>query len=134
MTDRIAEIQERLEKATPGPWESRGPMGYDFEYEVRTEDAEPRNKHYWPMRICQTIRGQRSDADAANFDFIAHAPTDIKTLLRLLEEAERRRDEAEGLVQMLMTNDPMEYVADGGVTVLDVWRKEVERVLRRGVR
>lgn len=31
---------------------------------------------------------------------------------------------AKQLLQTLIENDPMEYVADGGVTVLDVWRKD----------
>lgn len=33
------------------------------------------------------------------------------------------------LVQSLIDNDPMEYVADGGITVLDVWRKDAKRIL-----
>lgn len=35
------------------------------------------------------------------------------------------------LVADLLDNDPNELAADGGVTVLDVWRKDAARVLGR---
>lgn len=33
------------------------------------------------------------------------------------------------LVQAMLDNDPDELVADGGVTMLDVWRKDARRLL-----
>lgn len=76
-------IRERLAKATPGRWVRIGPMGAysGTVYEVRTPDAEPKNEHYWPFRICRTVVGQTAAVDEHNFDFIAHAPADIQALL-----------------------------------------------------
>lgn len=38
----------------------------------------------------------------------------------------------EELVKALIENDPAELAADGGVTVLDVWRKDARAVLASG--
>lgn len=55
-------------------------------------------------------------------DYMRAASPD--TILALIEENERLR----GHIGVLLDNEPDELAADGGVTVLDVWRKEaVER-------
>ncbi len=41
------------------------------------------------------------------------------------EKLQRARD----LIRCLVENDPAELAADGGITVLDVWRKDAERFL-----
>jgi hypothetical protein len=38
-------------------------------------------------------------------------------------------DELRGFVEDLLENDPNEITADGGITTLDVWRKEAEQYL-----
>ena len=45
------------------------------------------------------------------------------------ELMQRRYARLRNLVQTLIDNDPDELAADGGVTVLDVWRKEARRLL-----
>ena len=39
-------------------------------------------------------------------------------------------DRMQSLIETLLDNDPMEYVANGGVTVLDVWRKDAAHIVR----
>jgi hypothetical protein len=38
----------------------------------------------------------------------------------------------EDLIQCLIDNDPEDLAADGGIRVIDVWRKDAERALRTG--
>lgn len=40
-------------------------------------------------------------------------------------------DRLRNLVKDLIENDPHESVADGGITVLDVWRKDAKRLLAK---
>lgn len=47
------------------------------------------------------------------------------TLLRREQTITKMR----ALIGTLLDNDPNELAADGGVTVLDVWRKDAMRVL-----
>jgi hypothetical protein len=47
-----------------------------------------------------------------------------------LTAAEARAKAAETLVRVLLDNDPNELAADGGITVLDVWRKDAARTLK----
>jgi hypothetical protein len=70
------EIRERLEKATPEPWEESSDRG--AYYSVLTNDS----------RICDLYELEEETHDKcehdncrANADFIAHAPADIRTLL-----------------------------------------------------
>ena len=44
---------------------------------------------------------------------------------------QKRVAKLEGLVQCLIDEDPNDIAADGGVTVLDVWRKEARAALER---
>ncbi|GED14023.1 hypothetical protein [Aneurinibacillus migulanus] len=72
MTEQeLKEIRERLEAATPGPWEASGsPYGIN----VYTLDG---------ITICEKDEATR--ADFMNADFIAKSSTDIR---RLLDEVE----------------------------------------------
>ncbi|GED18251.1 hypothetical protein [Aneurinibacillus migulanus] len=81
MTDQeLKEIRERLEAATPGPWDASGsPYGIN----VYALDG---------ITICEKDEATR--ADFMNADFIAKAPTDIR---RLLDEVKRLRDENRSL-------------------------------------
>lgn len=73
MTDRIAEIRERLEKATPEPW------GW-WDYGLRQGGKGPYviDERYLP----------EMDRDTPDLSFIAHARADIPYLLDRLEAAE----------------------------------------------
>ena len=51
--------------------------------------------------------------------------------MRSMEMARLRavNSELRDLVQTLLDNDPNELAADGGITVLDVWREAARRAL-----
>ena len=60
-----------------------------------------------------------------------------RATLASLQAAEQERDAERAkvkrltrLVRTMIDNNPLEYVADGGVTVLDVWRSEARAALR----
>ena len=53
-------------------------------------------------------------------------------LTRLQDQVEAQADEIRllrALVRTMVDEDPNDMAADGGVTVLDVWRKEARRAL-----
>ena len=89
MTDeQLAEIEERLRAATPGPWQAmrQGNQYIETDYlptakvvgaSVVTGLKRPWNPHAYisfGMRATTHEEARFTDADA---DFIAHAPTDI---------------------------------------------------------
>ena len=102
MTDeQLAEIEERLRAATPGPWQAmrQGNQYIETDYlptakvvgaSVVTGLKRPWNPHAYisfGMRATTHEEARFTDADA---DFIAHAPTDIAALIaevRRLREA-----------------------------------------------
>ncbi|MBY6273548.1 MAG: hypothetical protein CW346_15230 [Bacillaceae bacterium] len=83
MTDveqRLREIEERVSKATPGPWEAYGVGGIHMDgtsdgYSVMTAAGKRLHSPYM------------TQADA---DFIAHAREDVPWLLSLLREREEQ--------------------------------------------
>jgi len=84
-SDRVAQITERCDKATEGPWEHRG-EGH-FSLFIETEYAEDPDGDELPQTVaiaCYSIQ----DAD-----FIAHAREDIPYLLgevaRLKEQVKK---------------------------------------------
>lgn len=90
MTTRIAEIKERLEKATPGPWRhlkeaNKGYRGWI----VPTKDPNITYEKYDGDIICE-----HGYMDMVTADFIAHAPADIAWLLTELEETKVLKDKA----------------------------------------
>lgn len=92
-TERIAEIREREQSATPGPWRVRAGNVY-HPTNVATDEAEP-----WTM--CEIIPGcnglelPEGEEDAGNAQFIASARTDIPYLLDRVVALERERDKAQ---------------------------------------
>ena len=92
--DRLQEIRQRLEKATPGKWEKRpgNVEGTDRGQPLLKRDGTPihavairgATEHSWTWITTACER---------NVDFIAHAPQDIADLLAALAtaEAEGRR-------------------------------------------
>jgi len=111
MTDeRLKEIQERLDKATPGPWEravapraddalskaewqERLLLNSDEPLHVVTAKGDARYAYLVPAI---TGDGPQSRADA---DFIAHAREDITLLLA--ENAQLRAELVEEIVQLI---------------------------------
>jgi uncharacterized coiled-coil protein SlyX len=57
----------------------------------------------------------------------------VVTALELRDEARQENKRLRTLVETLLKEDPNELAADGGVTVLDVWRKEARQLLEREV-
>jgi hypothetical protein len=97
-------------------------------------------ERYWEERWA-TEKAENDRLQAA----VLEAAGEIRRLLRvckdktvLLKDAyagnERRDAEIErlgALVQCLLDNDPNDDAADGGITVLDVWRRDARAVLKR---
>ncbi len=69
------------------------------------------------QRAVTMLRRQRDDITAAY----------NRTLIQC-ESA--RAAKLEGLVRAMLENDPNELAADGGITVLDVWRKDARAALK----
>ena len=98
MSDRIAEIENRLNAATPGSWATNGMDAGHSKYEMNIW-VESENGDF----ICDMDGLTRSDNEKANDDgsadsnFIAHAPSDVAYLLAEL----RKRDEALARVKAL---------------------------------
>lgn len=77
MSDRIAEIRERLEGATPGPWQaiSSGREHGDHWYVTDAGEA---------IASIHASDGEDEDQREPDAEFIAHAPDDIAYLLARL--------------------------------------------------
>lgn len=75
LTELLAPIKERLEKATPGPWwkDNKGSLPY----ESRVCDLMSNNIHAEVKVDFET--------DKANVELIANAPTDLAKLIRAVE-------------------------------------------------
>jgi hypothetical protein len=92
MTDRLAEIEERCEKATPGPWKEQvhnwGPSQFDG------FDEEEGGVFSADQNIVVTSRAHRG----INMRFIAHSREDepwlIAEVRRLRAEVKRLREKA----------------------------------------
>jgi hypothetical protein len=74
-TQSLDEIERRLKAATPGPWEAekREPFLYGQGFPIRGSQG--------PISVCPAVAHGLNDAE-----FIAHAPTDIATLLSAFRE------------------------------------------------
>lgn len=90
MSERIAEIRERLEKATPGPWVNEGDVVADEQSIV--VGVESYNWRFVAHINSDTDDGPETppispEEAKANAEFIANAPTDIAFLLDELAAA-----------------------------------------------
>jgi hypothetical protein len=99
---RVAEIRERLGKATPGPWCAWDHAGWAQPYiSVVTEDDR---NIIFPGKATKESDGKiigevwgtrgKAEIELANADFIAHAPDDITYLLARVKTLEAERDKA----------------------------------------
>lgn len=87
--EKIAELRALCEKATPGPWGTRGLSDH-----IRVESSAPTKN----VAKCGSSKPSPREPDMeevhANAEFIVAARTALPDLLSDLEEARRERDEA----------------------------------------
>lgn len=79
LQDYISTVRARLEKATPGPW-------YVEEDQVRA-DLDPFNEHAdCTVTVCEVYRiNEKLDGGEYTRELIANAPTDLSTILSIVE-------------------------------------------------
>lgn len=77
-TDRLAQIEARLDAATPGPW-GRVHLGLQGGEVIRNDSTR--------VRVARTYLND-DDRSSENADLIANAPADLRYLLDRLREAE----------------------------------------------
>lgn len=118
MTDRVQEIRDRLEAATPGPWSyspasTGNPSDGPTHHEVRSVSISDDRTMY---AIATTDYNEMGYLDA---EFIAHAPDDIEFLLaeveRLQEDLEVTRDslgDLAGSLEYLVGRDRERFYGD----------------------
>jgi hypothetical protein len=89
---RVDDIRKRLEAATPGPWGCiemvTGGGKRPIVFLARKDDPTSSRYPHWDglsNRVADLPRGRQAPYDG---DLIAHAPTDIAYLLRLVNELE----------------------------------------------
>ncbi len=111
LTELLAPIKSRLEKATPGPWSIEPEIGHDvFADKTRVASSDPR----WNFSPGKT-------SCYSNLNLIANAPTDIKKLIEALECADSHL--------RWVASDSRKYAGS------DVWssaqstQKEIARIL-----
>lgn len=92
---RHQQIQDRVEKATPGPWH-QGPH-----YKSDVESPTGR------VTECGTLRGERAKKDAA---FIAHARSDVPWLL---SELGRIKSTLSGVLDGNISPEEARYAIQG---------------------
>lgn len=118
----LAQIRERTEKATKGPWVCEGEYKKTWNYEVRTPSGR-----IWNIGDAQY---HETDPDAK---FIAHSRTDIPALLTHIEELRAAlnslANNSEGFLSLV-------EVADTGYTNYEVmkhWITKAREVLSKEV-
>jgi hypothetical protein len=115
----LREIEARLKATQPGPWQYDG---------MHNEITTPQGESYW--LIVSECRKSPSEVQTdqfghyfdANFDFIAHAPDDIRRLLDTVRELSTMKKTLERALKLACENiglrddiepfsfDPAEYI------------------------
>lgn len=111
ITERLAEIEARVEAATEGPWR--------FEPEGESHCGEPQCcSEYWDNRIwgADRVLAESHMLSEADAEFIAHARTDVPWLV----EQVRQRDE---VLHWLISMDEPESEARRTVTLTEIIRR-----------
>lgn len=125
--DAHKEVLKRLvaagELATKGKWLPLHQVenGTLFSWEVRQEDFTPTDKHEFPQRICQSVRGIRFPKKSPDCDFIALAANARPSIAYLLERVEELVGALEKIANVKMpitANDSISYL-----TLVDVKSK-----------
>ena len=96
----LAAIEAREKAATPGPW-SADPTGsvcadVDLRSDARGETILPQ---VGPMEVAECYRSESPGERGNNAEFIAHARTDVPSLLAKVAELQGRVDELTGQVE-----------------------------------
>ena len=125
---QLAEIEQRWEKATPGPWQTDGSgirTGHKlpgvYEYKIADIAQNHRNDNF-----ANVWQAQVNDAQA-----ISNAPTDIQALLAEVRRLNLENIEARKVVDatrfyMAHINSPLCVGWDNLLDVLQGWRKYLE--------
>lgn len=103
LTNLLAAIEARAEKATPGPWENEDDRIPGAELPWRSTGLIwQKDDQSYQKSVCR-IEAHKLAAHSpeeeiagfeANADFIAHARTDIPRLIKALKKCREQRDEA----------------------------------------
>lgn len=95
MTNRLREISERLERATPGPWNiERVDHEHEITFEIGTDEG------FFAKIYEHDFIDQGRNAKPT-CELIAHAPDDLRYLLSLVERLEKVRAAAEDVMSEL---------------------------------
>lgn len=120
MADRLAEIEARLSKATPGPWTHYAPpfvriVAPEIPPDVqRMVGPDPHNPlRAFGDRICE-VESEGFD-DEANAALIAAAPTDLRDLLAVAKAARDVPVQHEGRCAILIQAHYREDAQASGV-------------------
>lgn len=134
MTNRLAAIKERVERATPGEWRMRPYPCDDWGY-IRSPDngvvAIARSGVLHSDSDLNEHRRNKTDPTQHNMEFIAHAHQDISYLLAEIERLENTLSAAKGYLTNalidLQTNTKKKTTVDtlqGGIKMVDEAMRE----------
>ena len=124
MRTRLSEIKNRLEAATPGPWDNRC---------LNTLDNMAKPRHIWTEYgfICELK--SPLDSSVADAEFIANAPQDISDLLAVVEVYEAGLEQYEQPFDTIITDPrhPRFIDIDRGLTAREALTK-AQAILDKG--
>lgn len=120
LQDRLSEIEERANKATPGPWET-SPGG-----DICTPKKVRINEEIPEMYVKQIIELPLSDQGRLDRNFIAASRTDIPKLVKIVRSVERTLKE---ITNTTRVNDPNNHLADHLKYLASNELTEIERIL-----
>lgn len=114
--NRNKEIRQRLESATPGPWEADVYGEYVWEAKHKSDGSMIAEMRGWGhLTGTQKLDDEAAaQVQLANAEFIANAPSDIAYLLERVEQLEKERNSA--IYQMRGSDNPCQfcyYAVDG---------------------
>jgi len=99
----LQQIKERLQKASPGPWNVDGKLVYKLVQSTNSEHLV--NRFSAGVQSARQLHEAQDAELDANAQLMAHAPTDIAFLI---EEVERLR-EVEGILARSLGGSANEY-------------------------
>lgn len=96
MSDRITEIENRLNAATPGPWKTE-PVESGRFAGIESRIYSLRGSHI----LLSPTDGEAGQAKTIDAEFIAHSPSDVAYLLAELRKRDEALDRVEALAKYL---------------------------------
>lgn len=109
ITERLAEIEARVEAATEGPWR--------FQPEGESHCGEPQCcSDYWDNRIwgADRVLAESHMLSEADAEFVAHARTDVPWLIEQVRQRDEVIERVRALVEVL---GPLRAALEGDVEV-----------------